>query len=167
MRSGRWSEGSRREGIGVSRASGGSGSGLAGVSSIALRPQLSELRPLAVESRPGLLVAYVLLPAVLRVEQLRVPRWAAILIVYAVTLGTIAGFIALVVPSLVSEGRALSRELPKTVQHAQEEYLPIIDARLKQWSGSRAFHSHLEDLRCSTFLCGPRSERLSYCSAGA
>ena len=37
----------------------GTGSGLAGVSSIALRPQLGELRPLAVESRPGLLVAYV------------------------------------------------------------------------------------------------------------
>jgi len=83
----------------------------------------------------GLLVAYLLLPAVLRVEQLRVPRWAAILMVYAVTLGAIGGFIALVVPSLISEGRALSRDLPTTVQHAQETYLPIIDARLKQWSG--------------------------------
>ncbi len=86
----------------------------------------------------GLLVAYLLLPAVLRVEKMRVPRWGAILLVYALTLGTIGGFIALVVPSLISEGRALSRELPKTVQKAQEEYLPIIDARLKQWSGQGA-----------------------------
>jgi predicted PurR-regulated permease PerM len=83
----------------------------------------------------GMLVAYLLLPAVLRVEQLRVPRWAAILLVYAVTLGAIGGFIALVVPSLVSEGRALSRDLPQQVQHAQETWLPVIDARLKQWTG--------------------------------
>ncbi|HRI54713.1 MAG TPA: hypothetical protein PLW65_31465, partial [Pseudomonadota bacterium] len=46
----------------------GTGSGLAGVSSIALRPQLSELRPLAVESRPGLLVAYVELVGTLTLD---------------------------------------------------------------------------------------------------
>lgn len=46
----------------------GGGSGLAGVSSIALRPQLSELRPLAVESRPGLLVAYIELVGTLTLD---------------------------------------------------------------------------------------------------
>ena len=46
----------------------GRGSGLAGVSSIALRPQLSELRPLAVESRPGLLVAYIELVGTLTLD---------------------------------------------------------------------------------------------------
>lgn len=83
----------------------------------------------------GLLVAYVLLPAVLRVEQMRVPRWAAILIVYAATLGAIGGFIALVVPSLVSEGQALRKELPHTIDHVQANVLPAIDARLRQWTG--------------------------------
>lgn len=83
----------------------------------------------------GLLVAYVLLPAVLRVEQMRVPRWAAILLVYAATLGAIGGFIALVVPSLVSEGQALRKELPATIDHVQADVLPAIDARLRQWTG--------------------------------
>lgn len=83
----------------------------------------------------GLLVAYVLLPAVLRVEQMRVPRWAAILLVYAATLGAIGGFIALVVPSLVSEGQALRKELPATIDHVQANVLPAIDARLRQWTG--------------------------------
>lgn len=46
----------------------GAGSGLAGVSSISLRSQLGELRPLAVESRPGLLVAYVELVGTLTLE---------------------------------------------------------------------------------------------------
>lgn len=86
----------------------------------------------------GLLVAYVLLPAVLRVEQMRIPRWAAILLVYAATLGAIGGFIALVVPSLISEGQALRKELPSTIDHVQANVLPAIDARLQQWTGQGA-----------------------------
>jgi predicted PurR-regulated permease PerM len=43
----------------------------------------------------ALVVAYVLTPAVCRVEkQGRMPRRVAILLVYAATLGTIGGFIA-------------------------------------------------------------------------
>jgi predicted PurR-regulated permease PerM len=83
----------------------------------------------------GILVAYILLPAVLRLERRKIPRWAAILIVYFLTLGTIAGFIAIIVPSLISEGRALRRELPNRIDEAQEKWLPVIDSKLRAWSG--------------------------------
>lgn len=46
----------------------GAGSGLAGLGSLALRAQLGELRPLAVESRPGLLVAYIELVGTLTLD---------------------------------------------------------------------------------------------------
>lgn len=83
----------------------------------------------------ALVVAYVLTPAVLRLERLRVPRWAAILIVYAIALGSVGGFVALSVPRLVSEGKALTAEAPRLAARVREEWLPAIDARLRRWSG--------------------------------
>ena len=49
----------------------------------------------------ALVVAYVLTPAVRRVERRRIPRWIAILIVYALTFGSIALSIQQIVPRLV------------------------------------------------------------------
>jgi predicted PurR-regulated permease PerM len=83
----------------------------------------------------ALVVAYVLTPAVLRLERMRVPRWASILIVYAFALGTIGGFIAISVPRLVAEGKALGAEAPRYVAHIRERWLPALDARLRRWSG--------------------------------
>jgi predicted PurR-regulated permease PerM len=82
----------------------------------------------------ALVVAYVLTPAVRRVEQARVPRWAAILLVYAATLGSIGGFVALIVPRLVSEGQSLAAEWPHLTQQARAKWLPAIDAKLAAWS---------------------------------
>lgn len=86
----------------------------------------------------GLLVAYILLPAVLRIEKLGMPRFAAILSVYAVTLGVIAGFIALIVPSLIKEGRALKSELPHQLTQAEEKWGPALEERLRSLSGKPA-----------------------------
>ena len=83
----------------------------------------------------ALVVAYVLTPAVLRIERRGVPRWAAILIVYAVALGTFGGFIALSVPRLVAEGKALATEAPRLSARVREQWLPALDARLRGWSG--------------------------------
>jgi predicted PurR-regulated permease PerM len=84
----------------------------------------------------ALVVAYVLTPAVRRVErQARVPRWAAILLVYAVTLGVMGGFIALIVPRLISEGQGLAAEWPHLTQKARAHWLPAVDAKLSAWSG--------------------------------
>ncbi|WP_437925448.1 AI-2E family transporter [Sorangium sp. So ce291] len=83
----------------------------------------------------ALVVAYVLTPAVVRLERARVPRWAAILVVYALALSGIAGFFALSVPRLIAEGKALTVEAPRLAARLREEYLPALDARLRRWSG--------------------------------
>ena len=83
----------------------------------------------------ALVVAYVLTPAVLRIERLRVPRWAAILIVYFIALGTVGGFIALSVPRLITEGKALAVEAPRLSARVREQWLPALDARLRRGSG--------------------------------
>jgi predicted PurR-regulated permease PerM len=83
----------------------------------------------------ALVVAYVLLPAVRRVERLRVPRWGAILLVYALTLGLIGGFVSAIVPRLVAEGRGLGAEWPHFTQTARDEWLPAVDKKLAAWSG--------------------------------
>ncbi|MGK4000172.1 AI-2E family transporter [Sorangium sp. So ce1024] len=83
----------------------------------------------------GLVVAYVLTPSVVRLERARVPRWAAILIVYALVISGITGFFALSVPRLIAEGKALTVEAPRLAARLREEYLPAIDERLRRWSG--------------------------------
>ncbi len=83
----------------------------------------------------ALVVAYVLTPAVLRLERARVPRWAAILVVYALVLSGVGGFFALSVPRLVAEGKALTVEAPRLAARLREEYLPALDVRLRRWSG--------------------------------
>ena len=83
----------------------------------------------------ALVVAYVLTPAVLRVERRRVPRWVAILLVYAITLGANGGFISLIVPRLVSEGKAAAAEWPNLNRKVRNEWLPAIDMRIARWTG--------------------------------
>jgi predicted PurR-regulated permease PerM len=86
----------------------------------------------------ALVVAYVLLPAVRRVETLRVPRWGAILIVYALTLGSVGLFFSQIVPRLVAEGRGLAAEWPRFTATARTEWLPAVDKKLAAWSGQPA-----------------------------
>jgi predicted PurR-regulated permease PerM len=83
----------------------------------------------------ALVVAYVLLPAVRRVERRGVPRTFAILIVYALTLGSIGIFFSQIVPRLVAEGRGLAAEGPRFTATARAEWLPAIDRKLASWSG--------------------------------
>ena len=83
----------------------------------------------------ALVVAYVLLPAVRQVERVRVPRWGAILVVYALTLGGIGAFFSAVVPRLVAEGRGLAAEWPRFTRTARDEWLPAVDKKLAGWSG--------------------------------
>ncbi len=83
----------------------------------------------------ALVVAYVLTPAVLRVERRRVPRWAAILLVYAITLGVIGGFVGAIVPRLMTEGKAAAAEWPNFNRKVSNEWLPAIDQRINRWTG--------------------------------
>ncbi len=79
-------------------------------------------------------LAYVLFPLVRRVERFKLPRWAAILLVYLVTVGGTVGFAWAVVPRLFDEMKSLARDLPAMTQRIRDDWLPTIDARLQSWS---------------------------------
>lgn len=82
----------------------------------------------------AVLTAYVLFPLVARVERLRIPRWVAILGVYALTIGAMAAFSWAVIPRLFAETKNLSTELPRLTQQVSEEWLPALDRKLGTWA---------------------------------
>jgi predicted PurR-regulated permease PerM len=90
------------------------------------------------------LIGYVLFPAVRFVERSRMPRWLAILVVYALALGSMVGFAAVVVPRLVEEVKTLSTELPKLTARIRDDYLPIVDERLSRFAGHQAAPTPVE-----------------------
>src|SRR5262249_46136631 len=69
------------------------------------------------------------------VEKLRIPRWGAILVVYALTLGVVVGFVSAAIPRLVAEGKGLAAEWPRFKEVAREQWLPAIDGKLSAWTG--------------------------------
>ena len=79
----------------------------------------------------ALVIAYVLLPLVLRVQRPRLHRAAAILIVYVVVLGSIGAFLRLSAPRLVSEVSALRLELPILAEHLKDDWVPNLQGRLR------------------------------------
>ena len=81
------------------------------------------------------LIAFVLTPLVGRVERgargVRVPRALAIVLVYAVVLGSIATFVRGVTPRIAQEFRTLSGELPALAEDARTRWVPAITDRLR------------------------------------
>jgi len=84
----------------------------------------------------AILVGYVLFPAVTWTERRGVPRWAGILLVYVLVIGTIVGSGFIVIPRLFAETRTLSKELPRLTRQFRDETLPQVDAKLRSWLGS-------------------------------
>ncbi len=76
-------------------------------------------------------IAYVLTPIVATVEKRRVPRGAAILLVYAVLLGSMFGFFRGIAPRIALEFRTLSAELPHLAAEARDTWVPAIGERLR------------------------------------
>jgi predicted PurR-regulated permease PerM len=93
----------------------------------------------------ALIVAFIFTPAVLWVERRRVPRFVAILLCYLVALGGIAGFFAVIIPSMVTEVKAIQRDLPSRIKYIEQHWLPEIDRKLNQWSGNAAKASAAPD----------------------
>lgn len=77
----------------------------------------------------GLIIAYVLTPLVARCERARVPRPAAILIVYAVTLSAIYFSIAAIAPRLYEESSKFTRDAPALLDGASNSWGP----RVEEW----------------------------------
>jgi predicted PurR-regulated permease PerM len=80
----------------------------------------------------AVVIAYVLTPLVAMVERRKVPRPVAVLLVYAVVLGTIGGFVRGVAPRIGFELGNLRSELPKLASEAQHKWVPAINDRLRQ-----------------------------------
>jgi predicted PurR-regulated permease PerM len=77
----------------------------------------------------AIIIAYVLAPAVERVERWRVPRAAAILIVYFITLGSIYLSIAAIAPRIYLETSKFLRDAPSLADNLSTKYGP----QLEQW----------------------------------
>jgi predicted PurR-regulated permease PerM len=76
-------------------------------------------------------IAYVLTPLVARVERRRVPRPLAIVLVYAVVLGSLALGIRGAAPRVALEFRTLRAELPTLADEARTKWVPAMTARLR------------------------------------
>jgi predicted PurR-regulated permease PerM len=79
----------------------------------------------------AILIAYVLTPLVAVVERRRVPRPVAVVIVYAIVLGAIAGFWRGAAPRIAFEFRSLRGELPALAVKAREKWVPALTERLR------------------------------------
>ncbi len=78
----------------------------------------------------ALIIAYVLMPLVSLLERRRLPRALAILLVYAVVIGSLATTIRLIAPRLLSELNAFRREIPTLVASAREQWIPAAESTL-------------------------------------
>jgi predicted PurR-regulated permease PerM len=78
----------------------------------------------------AVIIAYVLTPLVARLERLRVPRAAAILLVYAFSIGSIYVGSAATFPRIYAEGVKLMRDAPELVQRLSTEWGPRAEAWL-------------------------------------
>ncbi len=86
----------------------------------------------------ALVLAYVFTPSVLFLQRKGLPRWVAIVGIYAIALGTMYGFGRLAAPRLAAEGRALAREVPRIVKTLQQETLPAWEKKLRELQGDEA-----------------------------
>ncbi|MBI4703074.1 MAG: AI-2E family transporter [Deltaproteobacteria bacterium] len=89
----------------------------------------------------AVLLAYALFPLVRQVERPRIPRWVAILVVYAVTIGAAAGFAWATVPRLFAETKKLGVELPRLTRRVRDVWLQDLRLRPQRdgsWSLGRA-----------------------------
>lgn len=85
----------------------------------------------------ALIVAYVLEPVCARLERVSVrgravPRWVAVLTVYTALVSFIVLLVTYGVPRMVVELQRLATEAPAAISAAKEEWIPRIDAALRQ-----------------------------------
>jgi predicted PurR-regulated permease PerM len=79
----------------------------------------------------AVVIAYVLAPLVATVESRKVPRPVAVIIVYAIVLGSVGGFLRGVAPRIALEFRNLRGELPALANEARDRWAPAISDRLR------------------------------------
>jgi predicted PurR-regulated permease PerM len=80
----------------------------------------------------ALVVAYVFTPVVARLERARIPRWAAILLTYGVTLGSLYASVRVTAPTLAQETLRLRAEIPALAERLRTEFLPRMEQNLRE-----------------------------------
>ena len=76
----------------------------------------------------ALVIAYVLTPLVAACERIRIPRAAAILVVYTVTLNVLYLTFALIAPRIFSEAQTLIADTPAMTRELSTNYAPRAEA---------------------------------------
>ena len=85
----------------------------------------------------AIVLAYVLSPVVefgqgLVVRGKRPPRWVVVLTLYTLLVSAIVGLVSFSAPRLAAEFGRLSREAPRLIAVARQEWLPEIDRRVRE-----------------------------------
>ncbi|HEY3665506.1 MAG TPA: AI-2E family transporter, partial [Polyangiaceae bacterium] len=75
----------------------------------------------------GLIIAYVLTPLVARCERARIPRPAAILLVYGATLSILYFSVAAIAPRIYDEAAKFTRDAPALVDAAAKNWGPRVE----------------------------------------
>jgi predicted PurR-regulated permease PerM len=81
----------------------------------------------------ALIIAYVLTPLVALAERVRVPRAAAILLVYAITLTGLYSSIALIAPRIQEEAHRLVSAAPALATDLSRTVAPRVEAWVQGW----------------------------------
>ena len=81
----------------------------------------------------ALIIAYVLTPLVALAERVRVPRAAAILLVYAITLTGLYSSVALIAPRIQEEAQRLVSDAPTLVNDLSRTMAPRIESWVQGW----------------------------------
>ncbi len=86
----------------------------------------------------GAIIAYVLTPLVARCERARIPRPAAILLVYGLTLGVLYFSLAAIAPRIYDEGSKLARDAPALVDEAAKNWGPRVEGWVQSFEHRRS-----------------------------
>lgn len=108
----------------------------------------------------AIVVAYVLSPVVDAGERWRpfgrkLPRWAVVVTLYVGLIGGTVTIITFSVPRLASELTRLAREVPRIAAQARDEWIPIVEARVREVSAR-----YLGPLEPQSSVVGPTDRRV-------
>jgi predicted PurR-regulated permease PerM len=103
----------------------------------------------------ALIIAYVLAPLVERVERWRVPRAAAIILVYVLTLGSIYLSIAAIAPRIYLETAKFMREAPTLAEQLQAQHGPKLEQFVEGFRSRSRLKKPAEDPAALSILNTP------------
>jgi predicted PurR-regulated permease PerM len=81
----------------------------------------------------AIIIAYVLTPLVAWCERRGLPRATSIIVVYVVTLSTLAGSVSLIAPRIYQETLGLTRESPEIARRLATQWGPVIEERIERF----------------------------------